>query len=156
MFIGTIETLESSHVEYPAAIRQALEYLRAHDFKQMADGAYDVAPGIRANVQRYQTKPVAECRPEAHEKYVDIQYIVEGEEYMGWCPLSPDLEVSEAYDAGKDVGFYAKLVPDSDIVLTPGGFAVLYPEDVHRPKGAVDGEPVQVTKVVVKVPVDQL
>ena len=70
MFIGTIETLESSHVEYPAAIRQALEYLRAHDFTQMADGAYEVAPGIRANVQRYQTKPVAECRPEAHEKYV--------------------------------------------------------------------------------------
>ncbi len=156
MFIGTVDTLEKTHVEYPEAILNALRYLRDHDFTQMADGAYTIAEGIKANVQRYTTKPVAECRPEAHEKFVDIQYIVEGEEYMGWCPLSPDLQVSEAYDAQKDVGFYARLVPDSDIVLTPGAFAVLYPEDVHRPKGAVEDEPCHVTKVVVKVPVDML
>jgi YhcH/YjgK/YiaL family protein len=106
MFIGTVSTLEKTHVEYPEAILQALHYLRDHDFSKMADGKYTIADGITANVQRYETKPVAECRPESHEKYVDIQYIVEGEEYMGWCPLSPDLQVSEAYDAAKDVGFF--------------------------------------------------
>ena len=156
MSLGTVSTLEKTHVEYLEAILQAQHYLRDHDFSKMADGKYTIADGITANVQRYETKPVAECRPESHEKYVDIQYIVEGEEYMGWCPLSPDLQVSEAYDAAKDVGFFARLVPDSDIVLTPGAFAVLYPEDVHRPKGAVDDAPTHVTKVVVKVPVAML
>ena len=158
MFIGSVHHLEDGHVNYPEAIWKSLEYLRDHDFTKMADGSYDVdaAGRIKANVQRYTTRPVSECRPETHQKMVDIQYIVEGEEYMGWCPISPDLVVSEEYDEKKDVGFYAALVPDSDIVLVPGGFAVLYPEDVHRPQGAVEDAPQQVTKVVVKIPVDLL
>ena len=53
-----------------------------------------------------------------------------------------------------DVTFYEKLVPDSNLVLLPGSFAVLYPEDVHRPCCAVERGPAPVTKVVVKVSVD--
>ena len=75
---------------------------------------------------------------------------------MGWCPFSPDLQVTVPYNADQDVAFYASLVPDSNIVLSPGRFAVLYPEDVHRPQGAVDNVPGPVTKVVVKVAVDSL
>ena len=157
MFVGMVSALDEGYLHYPAIIQQALRYLRAQDFTKMPDGTYTVdGTDIKASVQRYMTKPAAECRPESHQKFVDIQFIAEGEDCMGWCPLSPSLTVSEPYDAQKDVGFFEKLVPDSDVVLSPGAFAVLYPEDVHRPKGAVDGKPVHVTKVVVKIPVDAL
>lgn len=157
MFIGSMDSLEKSRVDYPEQIQKALAYLQSRDFTQMKDGRYPI-DGDRcvANLQRYMTRSHEDCRPETHRKYVDIQYVVEGEEYMGWCPLSPDLRITSEYDAQRDVTFYESLVPDSSVVLSPGRFAVLYPEDVHCPQCAVEDVPGQVTKVVVKVAVDSL
>ena len=155
MFIGSIDSLDNGHADYPKIVQKALEYLRSHDFTKLEGGRYPIdGDKCVANLQRYTTRVLEECRPETHKKYVDIQYVVEGEEYMGWCPFSPDLKVTAPYDAEKDITFYEELVPDSNIVLTPGRFAVIYPEDVHRPQGAVEGEPGPVTKVVVKISVD--
>ena len=157
MIIGSIDSLDDSHVRYPAMVQKALDYLRDHDFTKLADGRYPIdGDKCVANLQRYTTRLYHECSPETHEKFVDVQFVVEGEEYMGWCPFSPDLTVKVPYDAEKDITFYESLVPDSNIVLTPGRFAVLYPEDVHRPQGAVDDMPSKVTKVVVKIAVDSL
>lgn len=158
MIIGSMDTLDENHVDYPAIIQKALDYLREHDFTQMADGKYPIAGDkCFANVQRYTTRPEKDCKPETHRKFVDIQFIAEGEEFMGWCPLSPDLEEEAPYDAERDVTFYKALVPDSSIVLSPGCFAVLYPEDVHRPQASVvEDVPGKVTKVVVKVAIDSL
>ncbi|MBQ1416531.1 MAG: YhcH/YjgK/YiaL family protein [Selenomonas sp.] len=157
MIIGSMDTLDENHVDYPEIIQKALDYLRDTDFTKVADGRYPIAGDkCFANVQRYNTRPEADCKPETHVKYVDIQYMVDGEEFMGWCPYSPDLEPLAPYDAEKDVTFYKALVPDSSIVLSPGCFAVLYPEDVHRPQAAVNDIPSPVIKVVVKVAVDSL
>ena len=156
MFIGSLETINESHVDYPAEVKKALQYLREHDFVNMEDGSYKISEYSTANVQRYATRVHADCRPETHRKYVDIQYMVEGEEYMGWCPLSPDLKITQPYDEKKDIEFYESLIPDSNILLSSGYFAVLYPEDVHSPQGAVDDIPSNVTKVVVKIAVDSL
>jgi len=157
MIIGSMDTLDENHVEYPAIIQKALDFLRGHDFTRMEDGKYPIeGDKCFANVQRYNTRPEKECKPETHRKFVDIQFMVAGEEFMGWCPLSPDLEECAPYDEARDVTFYKDLVPDSSIVLSPGCFAVLYPEDVHRPQAAVDGQPGKVLKVVVKVAIDSL
>ena len=154
MIIGTIDTMMPEKLSYPAAIWEALEYLSSQDFTKMSDGKYSFGDkGMTATLQRYMTRPSEECRPEAHEKFIDIQFMVDGEEFLGWCPLSPDLVVHESYDKEKDVVFYESLIPDSSVVLFPGSFAVLYPGDVHRPCCALD-EPEQVVKVVVKVPVE--
>lgn len=157
MVVGSIDSFEQGHVPFPQAVLEALKFLRDSDFAKMKDGQYDVGTeGSFAKVQRYETCLPGNCRPEAHQKYVDIQYVYEGEEYIGWCPFSPDLKEAEAYDAEKDVAFYSALVPDSNLLLLPGCFVILYPEDVHCPKMAVDGVPGNVTKVVVKIPVDLL
>ncbi len=153
MVIGSIETIEREKLSYPPAIWEALKYLSTQDFSKMADGKYSIGDkGITVSLQHYKTRTLEECRPEAHEKYIDIQYMVEGEEALGWCPLSPDLVVSQSYDNDKDIIFYETLVPDSSVILVPGSFAVLYPLDVHRPCCELDG-PEDVFKVVVKVPV---
>ncbi len=156
MIVGNIQEIDSDFIHYPEHVRKALDFLRAQDFSKMADGRYPIeGEHSFALLQRYTTRPVEECRPEAHRKYVDIQYLVEGEECLGWCPVSPDLVVSEAYDGQKDVEFYQKLVPDSSIVLSQGLFAVLFPLDVHRPCVSLnDQKPSAVTKVVVKIEVD--
>ncbi len=156
MLIGTLDTMEKERSAYPKVIWDALIYLKEHDFSKMPDGNYPMGDmGITAKLQHYSTRPMEECIPEAHEEFIDIQFIVEGEEALGWCPLSPDLVVEHAYDREKDVIFYKTLIPESSVVLFPGSFAVLYPVDVHRPCCALD-EPEPVCKVVVKVPVSMV
>lgn len=157
MFTGTMDTLAGSRASYAAPIRNALSYLASHDFTKMADGAYVIEEGkITANLQRYTTRPAAACKPESHKKFVDIQFVVAGEEELGWCPLDKDLPVAVPYDEQKDIVFYEQLRPVSTIALLPGTFAVLFPEDVHRPQVTLGENPASVTKVVVKIAVDCL
>ena len=155
MIFGNIKDLEKTLETCDKAVGKALIYLRDHDFKTMKDGKYEIeGDTIYAKLQRYMTKPIEECRPEAHKKYIDVQFLVEGREELGWCAYSPDLRTISSYDGREDVAFFEQLVPESSIILQPGDFAVLYPNDVHRPQVAIDSIPSQVTKVVVKVAVD--
>ena len=154
MIVGSMECPAREYMQYPAAVAEALEYLRTHDFTKMADGKYPIrGEQSFALVQRYHTKPMAECYPEAHKRFMDVQYVAEGEEYLGWCAFSPEMIVHTPYDADKDIVFFEKMVPDSNLVLSAGSFAVLSPEDVHRPCGAIEDVPGPVTKVVVKIAV---
>ena len=157
MFIGKIDDDKQNNIEYYSIMKDIIHYLKKTDFAKFDDGEYPIGnKGIVAKVQRYITKPVRQCKAETHNKYVDVQFIYKGEENLGWCPLSPELEISQDYDSIKDVTFYKKLVPESYVVLSERSFAVLYPTDVHRPCGALDDNPEEVTKVVVKIPVEIL
>ena len=157
MIIGNMKEAASGFGKYPDAIREALEFLHSHDFAAMKDGRYPIhGEDSVAILQRYETREPESGKPEAHRRYVDVQYIVSGREEMGWCPMSPELKVCDPYDANKDIVFFDNLIPISGLELTAGDFAVLYPTDVHRPCGSVDGAPHQVTKVVVKIAVDYM
>lgn len=157
MFVGNINDVAGGLAKYPERIRQALRFLQATDFSKLPDGKIEIDDGMYANLQRYETRIPESGKPEAHRQYVDVQYVVEGEEELGWCPLHPRLQVYTPYDAEKDLIFYQDLEPTgSTVPLHKGDFAVLYPQDVHRPCGSLNLEPSHVTKVVVKVRVDTI
>lgn len=157
MVIGKINEASSGFTKFPEVIRKALFFLHEHDFNSMDDGVYPIdGKKSYAILQRYTTRPSESAKPEAHRQYVDIQYLVEGREELGWCPLNPELREHTKYDIDKDIIFYERLVPGSSVILEEGSFAVLYPADVHRPCGAVHGDPMPVTKVVVKIAVDYI
>jgi YhcH/YjgK/YiaL family protein len=105
---------------------------------------------VFAGVHRYCPKPVAEAKWEAHRQYVDVQYVAEGVERMGYAPLTDALKVRQAYDPKKDAIF---LDAQGDLFTVPAGsFAIFGPRDVHAPGLTLDlaGEPTTVCKVVVK------
>ena len=156
MFIGNVDNIDKDGSDFHSVIYSVLDYLRATDFKNFSDGSYPMPhTDFMLKVQRYKTRPLSDCRSEAHEKFIDVQYVAEGEEVLGWCPLSPDLKVVAPYDEKSDVTFYEKLTPESSVVLGARNYAVLFPLDVHRPCSSVDDdEPSDVTKIVVKIPVD--
>lgn len=156
MFIGNIDNIDKDGGDFHPIIYSVLEYLRATDFSNFNEGAYPLPhTDFIAKIQRYKTKPTEDCRPESHEKFIDVQFVAKGEEAMGWCPLSPELEIVTPYDSKADVTFYKKLLPESSVMLSSRTYAVLFPLDVHSPCGSVDeGEPSDVTKIVVKVPVE--
>ena len=99
-------------------------------------------------VQRYETDP-DKTISEAHKKYIDIQFMVKGEEIIGVAPFSCDKTETEAKPEN-DVWFYeCKTEP---LTLIENSFMVLYPNDLHCPGVAVN-EPLSCLKVVVKVKV---
>lgn len=157
MIVGSIDNVDEEIVKYAANVQKALVFLQSHDFTKVATGKYPIeGDRVFAIVQRYNTRALADCKPETHRKFLDVQYLVKGKEYMGWCALGHAIEVAEAYDDDKDVAFYKELIPESNILLSAGVFAILYPNDVHRPGGAVEGKSLPVIKVVVKIAVDTL
>ena len=99
-------------------------------------------------VQRYVTDP-DKTISEAHKKYIDIQFMVDGEEIIGVAPISCEKTETEAKPQN-DVWFYeCKTEP---LTLIKNSFMVLYPNDLHCPGVAVDGAKA-CHKVVVKVKV---
>lgn len=106
-----------------------------------------------ANVDEYTTKPHDNCRLEAHKKYIDIQIMLDGTEELDFTDIE-GLDVSEPYDAARDVMFFAapKKVLNK-VILSAGKFVLLYPHEAHQPQMAYKNSPADVKKVVVKIPI---
>ncbi|HTG01589.1 MAG TPA: YhcH/YjgK/YiaL family protein [Nitrospirota bacterium] len=134
-------------------LQQAFSFLRRPDLDSYLDGKVDIdGDRVFALVQRYTTITTERPRFEFHRKYLDIQYLVSGEEVIGWAPAG-DMTVSEPYDANKDVCFGSvEQGMWTPVHLQTGRLAVLWPDDAHAPRLAA-GKPVTVIKIVVKVQV---
>ena len=132
-------------------LQKAIHFLRSPDIQMLPDGRVEIdGERVFALVQRFQTKWVATPKFECHKKYIDIQFILSGEEIIGWAPAEL-MEITAAYDAGKDISFGTVAKGQwTPVHLQAGQMAVLYPEDGHAPKMALRN-PSTVMKIVVKV-----
>lgn len=131
-------------------LTQGLDYLANTDFSKLDLGKYELeGDNMFAILQAYDSKEEEKCRLEAHKKYIDIQYLVSGEEFIGVEPLA-NQEVLEDKLEKNDVVFYKGTAPK--IKLSRGSFMIFFPTDVHAP-GIQFGVTSKVVKVVVKVAV---
>lgn len=151
MIYGRLDNIEAEASTLPETILEGLRFLERSDIASLPKGRLDVdGDRMFAMVQDYHTKPREEARPEAHKRYLDIQYIFKGEEYVGLAPLAKAPAPVEDLLEEKDICFYDAVKDESMILLSAGGYAVFYPWDVHRPCVAIDA-PTPVRKVVVKI-----
>lgn len=95
-----------------------------------------------------ETKPEKECRFEAHRRYADVHYIVEGCEKIIVHPLDT-LTATHNYNTIDDIGFYQG-DGGSICLLYPGDFLVCYPHDAHKTAVCVN-EPLPIKKLVGKI-----
>ncbi len=72
------------------------------------------------------------ARLEAHRRYIDIQFTIDGNEEIGWKPLTDCAQPLVAYDEAKDVMFFSDR-PDSWLSLPAGHVAIFFPNDAHAP-----------------------
>jgi YhcH/YjgK/YiaL family protein len=141
--LGQDTPYEALHPRFATAI----EFLRSPDLVGIPDGRYEVEAGeVTAIVVRGTGKPRSEARLEAHRRFIDIQYVISGDEEMGWSPLSECFGVTEPYDDSNDIVFFSDR-PQSWFRVPPGSFAIFFPPDAHAPLVS-DG---QVHKVIMKV-----
>jgi YhcH/YjgK/YiaL family protein len=132
---------------------KAFNFLKSNDLSGLELKRYDIdGNNLYAPVSEYLTKNEEEARYEAHQKYIDIQYVVSGKELIGVAPISQKKDVLEPYDATKDIEFMT-VTGGENRIATPDRFFIFFPEDAHRP-GLKDTENSPVRKIVVKVKVD--
>lgn len=129
---------------------KAFEFLKNNDLKKLDVGKYEIqGEEIFALVQEYITQNEEDKDWESHEKYIDIQLIVEGQEIMGYVPIEA-LEVKEDLRLENDLIFYNETLKGSNIKCTNGDYAIFFPEDAHKP-GCALGECSKVKKVLIKL-----
>ncbi len=132
--------------------RTAFEFLKRNDLEKIEPGSINLEDGVRANILEYNSKAWEDSTWETHDKYFDIQYIVSGVEYMGVCNRDDLTDVKVPYNTGKDITLYNNPVVYGKILLRAGDFALLGPEDGHKPSVSVT-ESIPMRKIVLKVPV---
>lgn len=128
-------------------IKAAFEWLKNSDLEALQDGRYEIDGDIiYANVQSYETK--SDALYEAHRRYIDIQYMINGAEKIGVVDYS-ECNLVEVYNQSKDIEFL-ECSSDSFQYLKRGDFLLLFPHDAHKPSLIADKK-LKVKKVVVKV-----
>lgn len=145
MIIDDIKNIENYNI-VPAKVVDFLKNLTI----ETPVGHYEIDEKIYVNIDVYNTKSIADCRFEAHKKYIDIQMLLQGQEEIDI--LSADtLIVSEKYDENRDVMFFenSDKIPDK-IQLEPFKFAYILPSEAHKPQ---IGNGQEVKKVVAKIAV---
>ena len=146
MIYDRIENIET-YSAISERLAKGFRLLQTTDFSAIEAGKYEVdGKELFFMLQSYQSKEQND-RPEAHKKYIDIQYILEGEEQIGIGALSEMVEEVSANPDG-DIWFYHG--PVTHFKMEKGNFAVFFPQDAHAP-GIATGDPAPVRKVVVKV-----
>lgn len=125
-------------------------FLKNTDLKALPLGRVEIdGDDLFASVQEYTTMPADDCKYEAHNRYFDIQYVVEGQEYFGYVKRE-GLTEEAPYDEVNDLVFFKEPEQDGYVLLQTGDAAVVAPEDAHKPR-CVAGVACRVRKIVVKV-----
>ena len=144
----------SDYFEELPLLKKIEEFVADFNHKKLSDGTYEIdGKRVFAMIQSYRTKQqTQEMMFEAHKKYIDLQYIVNGIEKIRWAKLDKVDLVEERYSSGGDIAFYEGNVM-FDFTLTKGTFLLLYPEDAHLPGLSVQKD-INVRKIVFKIQVD--
>ena len=126
------------------------KFLRENDLAALPEGRIDIdGNNVYVMVQNYATGTAAEHLFEAHKDYFDVQYVISGIESFGYVNAGA-LKVCTPYDAKKDVMFFEEPEYSGAVILQPGDFITVAPEDAHAPRRQA-GKPCQVKKLVFKV-----
>ena len=134
-------------------IQKCIEFTKKNNFEEYEPGSYDV-PGtdIKVNVGNYNTKPENECSWESHLKYIDVQIMIKGREYIAFNNIR-NLKKTK-FDEEKD--FIGHEGPELfRVLLEDGDVLILDPEDGHMP-GIKSEEIIPVKKIVYKIDVNTL
>lgn len=128
--------------------KAAFEWLRTQPLDKLPTGRTDIAGDrLYVNVLRENGRGQTAAKYETHDRYIDIQYMADGADVMGWTHRDRALK-SLGYDAKKDLEFYTDR-PGLWIPVPPRHFAIFFPEDAHAPMAGTE----PMVKIVVKVAV---
>jgi biofilm protein TabA len=128
---------------------KAFEYIQNTNFEKLEPGFYEIeGEELFLNLVEYETKGIEDRVWESHKRYIDIQVIIEGHEFIGY-ELFERLKIKEDYNEQDDIYFLEGSL-QSKVKLEKGDFIICYPQDAHMAGIMVNGHE-KVKKAVFKV-----
>ena len=148
------DNVKNAHLYYVlgARFRTALEWMAHADVSGLKSRDQVTIDGDRVYAKYFdmETKLPDGVMPEGHSNYADIQYLLDGEEALGYARKGEEAP-AKPYDAQKDIAFWD--VPYDTIRLKAGDFYIVWPDDLHAPRLALK-ETGKVRLLVIKVKLD--
>ncbi|MBP7275320.1 MAG: YhcH/YjgK/YiaL family protein [Kiritimatiellae bacterium] len=149
MWLGKAERIQECG---PSELAGKFAVVRNHflgaDWSTITDGRHDLAEGVYLLVSRPTGRGPSGARLEVHDRYIDVQFALEGRDGVGWKNRSDCRHPAPPEPPENDIAFF----DDKPIAWAPleGDTAgVFWPGDAHAPLG---GEGIM-RKAVYKVPV---
>lgn len=127
---------------------KAFAFLKNTDLKKLSNGQHQIeGQNVYAIVTEAPTKDYDKTAFESHKNYIDLQYVITGEEKMGRTPVE-SLTVDRPYNERADIAYYKG---DGKVyTVAENGFLLFFPGEAHRPNITPGGNKV-VKKVVIKI-----
>ena len=118
--------------------------------QQCEPGRYDLqGDDIYMNVMRFTTQPAESKKAELHEKFIDIQILLEGEEPLHYG-VADSARECETWHHEEDYRLCSTIANQQQVVLKPGMFAFFLPGEPHKP-GVQAAASMEIKKAVIKV-----
>jgi biofilm protein TabA len=127
---------------------KAFTFLKQTDLTTLATGRLVIdGDQVFAIVSEAPSKDYDKTAFESHKNYIDLQYVIAGEENMGRAALR-DVTLDKPYNEKNDIMFYAG---EGKIHTVPqNSFLIFFPSDAHRPNITPGGNKI-VKKIVIKI-----
>ncbi|MBX2971164.1 MAG: YhcH/YjgK/YiaL family protein [Cyclobacteriaceae bacterium] len=127
---------------------KAFAFLKETDLQTLTNGRHvidgDIVFGL---VSEGPTKDYDKTAFESHKHYIDLQFVISGEENMGIASLT-DVTLDKPYNERSDIMFYTG---EGKIYTVPqNSFLIFFPSDAHRPNITPGGNKM-VKKIVIKI-----
>lgn len=146
-----IDSLKNADVYAPLHKRftKAFDYIRNTDLASLEPGRHEIdGNDIFMMLSVTDLKRPEDAPLEVHDKYIDIQYVIEGVETFGWLERSECRDPKAPMDTEKDVQFFND-AHATRYTLKSGDFCIFYPNDAHAP---MIGDPdTKIKKCIIKI-----
>ena len=149
IIINKLQHAERYFKMHPA-FERAFAFLRQKGLAELPTGRHEIdGERLFCMISKGPGRSRSEAKLEAHRKYIDIQYVIDGTDEMGFKPTANCKVVDTEYDADKDIMFFNDQ-PESWTEVPAGSFVIFFPQDAHAPlvsKG-------EIHKAVLKITVE--
>jgi len=132
----------------------AIDFLMMSDFDFKGKSKIEIdGNNVFALNINYQTKEIDDFVLEAHKKYVDLHYIIKGQESIIY-ELNDNNSIIKNYCVEDDYLLFKPVIPVK-LLLKEGMFCILFKDDLHMP-GFINERKMDVQKLVLKVIMEKI
>lgn len=130
-----------------AAWDKAIAFLRDRNLEMMALGKYPIdGDNVFAIVTEPDAKKLDSAGYEIHKNYIDLHYVIRGEEKIYAQAKGDSIAVTKPYDETKDVENY--FTKGKSYTAKPNAFFLFFPGELHAPGIRANGKE---KKLVIKI-----
>lgn len=151
MLYSKIGLLNEYDLDSPK-FKTAFSFLQNTNLEKLQEGWIQLDNNVRVSVQRYTSFKWDDNKFETHKNFLDLQYVISGEELCAVCHKEDLGPIYTPYDEQKDIAFYEDPRDYSSIILKARDLVILTPDDPHKPRCSI-GFPLEIRKIVIKIPV---